>query len=322
MYLEGFESCEATRPDVPVEGGLPPASTPRSTTAAEPVKGGLTQTAQRNSGTATWRGIAVVGWKAVGSSSSFESLVAEGASVPLQGWDFSWFEGRATEERPPWGYAKMVSRRLGRARAALDVDTGGGEVLAWALAHASARPPVLAAVEGWAANVEVARRLGDFGVRIAYVSANAPLPFDDGSFDLVVSRHPVRTDWGEVARVLRPGGSYLSQQVGAGSNKELTDFLMGHQPVGGARKTTTVITGAEGAGLKVRDLREATLRVVFFDIGAVVHFLRKVTWTVPDFSVEPYRDQLVALHRMIERSGSFVCHSTRFLIEATKPVTA
>jgi hypothetical protein len=34
-------------------------------------------------------------------TSDFEELVAEGAAVPLEGWDFSWFEGRATEERPP-----------------------------------------------------------------------------------------------------------------------------------------------------------------------------------------------------------------------------
>lgn len=255
----------------------------------------------------------------MGSSSSFESLLAEGASVPLQGWDFSWFEGRATEERPPWRYAEKVSRLLGQASTALDVETGGGEVFAWALGHASARPSVLAATEGWATNEEVARRLlGGFGVRVEHVSDGAPLPFGDESFDLVVSRHPVRTEWGEVARVLRPGGTYLSQQVGAGSNKELTDFLMGTQPLGEGRKLTTAVRGAEGAGLEIRDLREATLRVEFFDIGAVVHFLRKVIWTVPDFSVERYRDRLLALHHMIEQSGSFICHSTRFLIEATK----
>jgi hypothetical protein len=44
--------------------------------------------------------------------------------------------------------------------------------------------------------VELARRrLGDFGARVLHVSDNAPLPFGDRSFDLVVSRHPVRTDW-------------------------------------------------------------------------------------------------------------------------------
>ena len=29
----------------------------------------------------------------------FEALLAEGASVPVEGWDFAWFDGRATEER-------------------------------------------------------------------------------------------------------------------------------------------------------------------------------------------------------------------------------
>lgn len=261
-----------------------------------------------------------MGSNLVGSSRRFEELVAEGAAVSIEGWDFSWFAGRATEERPPWGYAGTISRRLGRASAALDVQTGGGEVLAWALEHASPRPAVLAATEGWAPNVEVARRrLRRFGVRVAQVADDAPLPFGETSFDLVVSRHPVRTDWKEVARVLRPAGSYLSQQVGAASNKELVDFLMGPQPVGDARKTTTAIRGAEGAGLNVRDLRRAVLRVEFFDVGAVVHFLRKVLWTVPDFSVERYGDRLLALHHLIEQRGSFVCHSTRFLIEAVKP---
>ena len=50
---------------------------------------------------------------------SFEDLVAEGAAEPVEGWDFSWFAGRATEERPAWGYAKMTAARLAAARAAL-----------------------------------------------------------------------------------------------------------------------------------------------------------------------------------------------------------
>jgi hypothetical protein len=83
---------------------------------------------------------------------SFEELVAEGAAAPVEGWDFSWFEGRATEERPPWGYARLMGERMARAGAALDIETGGGEVLATV-----ARPPaLLVATEGWWPNVEVA----------------------------------------------------------------------------------------------------------------------------------------------------------------------
>ncbi|MEU7479688.1 hypothetical protein AB0A63_27110 [Lentzea sp. NPDC042327] len=71
----------------------------------------------------------------------FEELVAEGAAVPLEGWDFSWFDGRATEERPPWGYAGLIAERLARVGTALDLQTGGGEVTAFA----PVKPPVLVA---------------------------------------------------------------------------------------------------------------------------------------------------------------------------------
>ena len=83
---------------------------------------------------------------------AFERLVAEGAAVPVEGWDFSWFKGRATEERPPWGYARLMGERMAGAEAALDIETGGGEVLATV-----ARPPaLLVATEGWRPNVTVA----------------------------------------------------------------------------------------------------------------------------------------------------------------------
>jgi SAM-dependent methyltransferase len=111
-------------------------------------------------------------------SSSFGELVAEGESVPVEGWDFCWFQGRATEERPRWGYSRLL----------------------------------------------------------AAVDDEDDLPFPPESFDLVVSRHPTVVLWKEIARVLQPGGAYLSQQVGAGSNRELTDFMMGPQSVSRARR--------------------------------------------------------------------------------------
>lgn len=246
---------------------------------------------------------------------SFEDLLAEGAAVPVAGWDFSWFDGRATEERPPWGYARMMADRMARAEAALDIQTGGGEVLAQ-IPHP---PPVLAATESWPPNVAIARRnLAPLGGLVTEVADDADLPFPAGSFDLVVSRHPVEVLWPEIARVLRPGGSYFSQQVGAGSNRELTDFMMGPQPVSQARSARVAVAGAQAAGLTVVDLREASLRTVFNDVGAVVYFLHKVLWTVPGFTVEGYREALRRLHDKIQAEGPFVAHAQRFLIEARK----
>jgi len=56
------------------------------------------------------------------------------------------------------------------------------------------------------------------------------LPFAGDAFDLVTSRHPVDTWWGEIARVLAPGGAYLSQQVGPHSVRELSEFMLGPLP--------------------------------------------------------------------------------------------
>jgi SAM-dependent methyltransferase len=251
---------------------------------------------------------------------SFADLVAEAAAEPVAGWDFSWFEGRATEERPPWGYARMMAARLAGAQAALDIQTGGGEVLAWAVGQAPQPPPVLAATESWPPNLAIAAaRLRPLGGRLVQAADDDGLPFAAESFDLAVSRHPVETVWPEVARVLRRGGRYFSQQVGAGSNRELTDFMMGPQPVSPARDPRRAVAEAEAAGLTVTDLREQALRTVFHDVGAVVYFLRKVLWTVPGFTVEAYQAPLRRMHDQIQAGGPFVAHAQRFLIEARKP---
>ncbi|NKE59258.1 methyltransferase domain-containing protein [Lentzea sp. PSKA42] len=244
---------------------------------------------------------------------SFEELVAEGAAVPLEGWDFSWFEGRATEERPPWGYAKLIAAKLAVVESALDLQTGGGEVTA----TAPVKPPLLAATESWPPNAAVAaRNLPD--AFVVQAPDSGPLPFHDEMFELVISRHPVVTPWAEIARVLKPGGTYFSQQIGEGTNRALTEFMMGPQPVGDGRTTSRAREEAEAAGLEVLRLEPVALRVTFNDVGAVVHFLRKVLWTVPGFTVEGYRDRLLDMHAHIQEHGEFVSTSTRFLIEARK----
>ncbi|CAL9488379.1 class I SAM-dependent methyltransferase [Streptomyces sp. enrichment culture] len=249
---------------------------------------------------------------------SFDDLVAEAASVSVDGWDFSWLEGRATEERPSWGYQRLMSARLATVSSALDVQTGGGEVLA----EAEKLPPAMAATEAWPPNVAKATALlRPRGVIVVADGDEPPLPFADNAFELVTSRHPVRAWWSEIARVLEPGGSYLAQHVGPASVFELVEFFLGPQPEARRRRRPEDERAeAEAAGLEVVDLRAERLRMEFFDVGAVVYFLRKVIWMVPGFTVERYRDRLQELHERIEREGPFIAHSARFLIEARKPI--
>ncbi|TWF81641.1 methyltransferase family protein [Pseudonocardia hierapolitana] len=249
---------------------------------------------------------------------TFEDLVAEAAAAPMEGWDFSWLDGRATEERPPWGYQRLLGERLPRVSAALDVQTGGGEVLAGVPAY----PPLMVATESWPPNVARATQLlHPRGVAVVADPDEPPLPFGDAAFDLVTSRHPVTVWWAEIARVLRPGGSYLAQHVGPASVFELVEFFLGPQPaeIRSGRHPDHAREGAGAAGLEVVDLRTARLRIEFRDVGAVVWFLRKVIWMVPGFTVEAYRDRLRELHELIEAEGPFVAHSSRYLIEARRP---
>ena len=248
---------------------------------------------------------------------SFEDLVAEAEAAPIDGWDFSWLEGRATEARPSWHYAERVAERAAAVRSMLDLETGGGELLS----GLPQLPELMVATENYRPNLRLAApRLQARGAFVvAAHDDRAALPFAGNTFELVTSRHPIDTWWAEIARVLRPGGTYFSQQVGPHSVRELSEFLMGPLPASSKREPALARLAAEAAGLAVHDLRQERLQTVFDDVGAVVYFLRLVVWIVPGFTVDRYRDGLEALHEQIERKGPFVAYATRFLIEARKP---
>jgi len=247
---------------------------------------------------------------------SFDALVGQAEAADVTGWGFGWLDGRATEERPPWGYARLLSGQLATARAALDIDTGGGEVVS----EAPALPPRMCVTEAWPSNAARARGLlGPRGVEVYDADGGEDLPFPDKTFDLVTSRHPVRPAWEEIRRVLMPDGHYFAQHVGPGSAFELIEFFLGPLPEHAQRRDPQQeAVAAEKAGLTITDLRTARCRMEFFDIGAVVWILRKCIWWVPDFTVERYHDKLVELDSLIRKDGAFVAHSARHLIEAQR----
>jgi SAM-dependent methyltransferase len=218
------------------------------------------------------------------------------------------------------GYSGLLRERLATAQAVLDIQTGGGEVLAGALRDSERTPAAVVATESWPPNVALAQRalLPWHGAVVRAADASG-LPFRPESFDLLVSRHPAAVVWPEISGVLAPGGTYLSQQVGPGTNRELTDFMMGPQPVNQVRSPQRAEAAASAAGLVVSTVREQALRVEFFDVGAVIYVLRKVLWTVPGFTVAGYAGQLARMHEYITEHGSFVSHAQRFLIEARAP---
>jgi SAM-dependent methyltransferase len=248
---------------------------------------------------------------------SFDDLVDEAESAAIPGWDFSWLEGRASEDRPTWRYFERVSERVSEVSSLLEVQAGVGTMIG----TLASLPAFSVATEGFPPSIALAApRLSARRVHLVVTSLYIPgLPFLGESFELVISRHPIAPWWSEIARVLRPGGTYFAQHVGPHSLRSLSEFFIGPLPEESQRHPDNERRAAEEAGLTVRTMVIERPRTVFFDIGAVVYFLRLVPWIVPDFTVAKYRVALLDLHNSIERRGPFETTASRMLIEATKP---
>ena len=106
---------------------------------------------------------------------TFADLVVEAAAADVSGWGFGWLDGRATEERPPWGYSRLLASRLPHVASALDIDTGGGEILA----EMPVLPPRMVVTEGWFLGPLPRERLGRDPGREAAAAESAGLQIID-----------------------------------------------------------------------------------------------------------------------------------------------
>jgi SAM-dependent methyltransferase len=148
----------------------------------------------------------------------FDRLIAEAEAQQMSGWDWSYVERRYSEGQTPWDYREKVQAHLQPNLTLLDMGTGGGELLA----SMAPLPNNTWATEGYPPNIPIARaRLSPLGVTVVPVEGDL-LPLTDGSFDLVINRHE-SFDIREVYRVLRPGGTFITQQVGAQDLIELNE---------------------------------------------------------------------------------------------------
>jgi SAM-dependent methyltransferase len=246
---------------------------------------------------------------------SYEELVAEALDAPFQGWDFGWLRGRATQAEPSWSYDGRARQLIAGAESLLDVATGGGELLA----SFAPLPAHSVATESWEPNIPLARnRLAPLDVQVR-VPDGDELPGADGEFDLVLNRHG-SAPASEIARVLSPGGTYLVQGVGARNLADLNQALGG--PRGRYAETSTLTAVSESlraAGLEVVDGQEEMPEHAIHDVGALVYFLKAVSWQVPGFDVERYDATLRELDATMRAEGGVVFHDHRFLVEARKP---
>ena len=235
----------------------------------------------------------------------------------IHGWDFSHLDGRYEQIGAlSWDYGQKICQYLTPQMQLLDIDTGGGEFLL-ALDHPYDHT---AATENYPPNVTLCQEtLLPLGIDFKQASGHGLLPFDDELFDMVIDRHG---DFcaKEIHRVLKPGGMFITQQVGAENDRELVELLL----PGGFRvpfpEQYLYITEEKfrQAGFEILEAQEEFRPLRFYDVGALVWFARILPWEFSGFCVDDHLEQLMAVQETVDMQGYVEGRIHRFMLVARK----
>lgn len=235
---------------------------------------------------------------------------------PFAGWDFSYLDGRMIQDEQPWSYLTRAAELMDCAAAVVDLDTGGGERF---LSLRQRWPAKVVATENYPPNFALAtERLAPHGARVLSVrlTDDDPMPFADGEFDLVLNRHAAFNP-AEVARVLAPGGTFLTQQVhGMWAWDLLAAFSA--QPQWPDATPAKNVPRLKEAGLAIVQVGEWAGKLRFSDIGAIVYYLKATPWLVPGFTVATHQCALFALQERLVAGEELAFFAGLYLIEARK----
>jgi SAM-dependent methyltransferase len=241
-------------------------------------------------------------------------LIEEQCSI--HGWDFSHLANRWESDPLPWDYAGIIKQFLRPTDHLLDLGTGGGEFLL-TLRH----PYELTSVtEGYPPNYELClQNLAHVGVTVKQVDESNAVDFLDQHFDIVINRHE-SYDLHEVMRVLKPGGYFITQQCSGSNNIELSrhfipNFISEYQDF----TYPSQVEAFSDAGFDLIEHQEASPRLRFFDVGAIVFYAKNIPWEFPGFSVDRYLSKLDELDQIIQTEGYIESVESRFVIVAQKP---
>ena len=231
----------------------------------------------------------------------------------FSGWDFSHLDGRWKEEPLSWDYGTLLSNYLKPHLKLLDMGTGGGEFLL-TLKHTYQNTSV---TESWEPNNLLCKeRLEPLGICVKKVTEDTCLPFDDNTFDIIINRHE-SYHLPEIKRICKPNGLFITQQVGGSNDNDLSQRLIDH--------FSTMFPDFDLAHQRNAFLnydfdilfqKEEFKKTYFYDVGAVVYFVKILPWEFPGFSVDSAFEALLQLHSELLSKGYIAATTHRFVLIA------
>lgn len=246
----------------------------------------------------------------------YQHWLEEERIAHIKGWDFSHIQGKYNEGTDlPWDYRSLILQHLTPESRVLDIDTGGGEFLL-GLGHAH---HLLAATEAYPPNVQLCKEtLLPLGVDFRPADGTGALPWPDATFDMVINRHGDFNP-AEIYRVLKKGGVFVTQQVGAENDRTLVELLLPGTPMPFPEQYLAIAREKFAqAGFAIAEAQEAFRPIRFYDVGALVWFAHIIEWEFPGFTVDGCRKQLFALQELLEQTGVIEGMTHRFLLVARK----
>lgn len=228
--------------------------------------------------------------------------LAEEEIAHIKGWDFSHIAGKfkSEEDDMPWDYAQVIKKYLKPTDKILDMDTGGGEFLL-SLGHPYS---LTSATEGYAPNVALCQEtLVPLGIDLREMSDESKMPFDDNTFDIVLNRHGSYAPK-EIRRILKPGGLFITQQVGEDNDWDLVKLVLpDHEKSFPGHNLKVQAEHFTSNGFAALEQGEVHKPIYFYDTAAFVWFARVIPWEFVDFSVERCFDRLLEVEKEIREHG-------------------
>jgi SAM-dependent methyltransferase len=220
-----------------------------------------------------------------------------------RGWDFS---GLSELRQPvPWEYHEVVLRYLRSTDVVLDVGTGSGERL-------RDLAPFFRQGLGIDVDPEMVRLASETALagQLRFLVCSEQLESIPGIFDVIIDRQ-APFDLGAVARHLRPGGYFLTQQVGE-RNMACVKAALG-QPPAPPPISPQAITAS---GLRLLAFVEYDVEYVVGDIESLVFWFNALDLAHADLDGRSALASAATLNRVLAGNvdeRGFVTNEHRYL---------
>ncbi|TKJ43345.1 hypothetical protein CEE36_04755 [candidate division TA06 bacterium B3_TA06] len=202
-----------------------------------------------------------------------------------RGWDFS--RVRSDRDPVPWDYTDVVRRYLEPSARVLDIGTAGGEIFL-SLAPCFG---IGIGIDNDPAMIQAAceNTPSSLTHKVSFQRMHAEvLRFPNSCFDVVLNRHsPVFA--GEIVRVLRPEGVFITQQVGSRNTQNICS-VFGCGPGGGyepdpSQDIERLVEAFVKAGCRVVARASYDVRYWFRDVESFIFWLKAIPLP-EDFDIE------------------------------------